>query len=137
MWQTPSPLTNGFPVRSVVAFPARSVVAFPARSVVACHTQSVVAFPYRCVVSFPARFVVAFLARSEARVVGALARISDYGPQVQNFPLVSTSIAILKALDATREDRNMNFNASMSFTRADMSKHLMFIGGRFDKSFAI
>ena len=68
MSQTPSPLANGLPFRYVVAF------------------------PYRCVVAFPARSVVAFPAWSEARVVGALTWISNCGPQVQNFPLVSTSI---------------------------------------------
>ena len=94
MSQTPSPLANGFPVRYVVAFPARPVVAFPARYAVAFPAQSVVAFSYRCVVAFPARSVVAFPAWSEGRVVGALTWISDCGPQVQNFPLVSTSISI-------------------------------------------
>ena len=93
--QTPSPLANGFPVRSVVAFPARSLVAFPAQSVVAFPAQSAVAFP----------------ARSEARVGGAPVRIPDYGLHVQDgsravkkyFHPVSTSIALLKAPDATRE----------------------------------
>ena len=90
--QTPSPLVNGFSVR--FAFPARSVVAFPAQFVVAFPTQSAVAFP----------------ARSDARVVGATVHIPDYGPHVQDgsrcvkkyFHPVSTSIALLRAPDATR-----------------------------------
>ena len=85
---------HGFPVRFVVAFPARSVVAFPAQYVFAFPAQSAVACP----------------ARSDARVVGAPVRIPDYGPQVQDgfravkkyFHPVSTSIALLKAPDATR-----------------------------------
>ena len=101
--QTPSSLVSGFPVRFVVAFPARSVVAFPA--------QSVVAFPAQYVVVFPAQSAVAFPARSEARVVGAPVCFPDYGPQVQDgsrgmkkyFHPVSTSIALLKVPDATRE----------------------------------
>ena len=99
-----------FPARSVVAFTARSVVAFPARSVVAFLARSVVAFPARSVVAFPAQFVVAFPTQSDARVVWAPVRIPDYGPQVQDgsravkkyFHPVSTSIALLKAPDATR-----------------------------------